>query len=368
MNRPILLAAGGTGGHMFPAEATARALIDRGHRVELVTDRRGSAFGDSLSQVPVHRLMADTIRPGFIRKLTAGFTMAWGVVQALWLVARLRPRLVVGFGGYPSVPAVIAAAWLGVPVVLHEQNAVIGRANAWLAPRADRIAVSFERVIGIRPDDRAKLVVTGIPVRPSVRAIRDLPYPALAQDGPVELLVTGGSQGATVFSTVVPAAVTLLPDHLKARLKIAHQARPADLDAARATYAEAGIAHAEIASFFADLPARLAACHLAICRAGASTIAELTEAGRPAILVPLPTAMDDHQTVNAEAMVESGGAWLMPQPAFTTEALAARLETLMTLPESLARAADKARGLGGADAAARLADLVESLLPKKAAA
>jgi UDP-N-acetylglucosamine--N-acetylmuramyl-(pentapeptide) pyrophosphoryl-undecaprenol N-acetylglucosamine transferase len=356
----IMLAAGGTGGHMFPAEALARELLARGHRVVLVTDRRGKAFGEALPEIAVHRIRASTLGSGLLNKLRGTIELGLGTMQARGLIARLRPDIVVGFGGYPSVPTVFAAQRSAIPVVLHEQNAVLGRANRMLAGRASRIATSFTDVASVRLEDRARLVRTGNPVRPAFAAVRGLPYPALTPDGPVHLLVLGGSQGARVFSEVVPQALGQLPDALRNRLSVTQQCRPEDLDAARTAFARAGVA-AKLAAFFTDVPDRVASCHLAICRAGASTVAELTVAGRPAILVPYPYATDDHQTANARAMADAGGAWLMPQPSFTSEALAARLEALLTLPATLPKAAAAAHAWGTVDAAARLADTVLAL-------
>jgi UDP-N-acetylglucosamine--N-acetylmuramyl-(pentapeptide) pyrophosphoryl-undecaprenol N-acetylglucosamine transferase len=354
---PILLAAGGTGGHMFPAEALARELLARGRRVALVTDRRGKAFGDALPEVEVFRIHASAPSGSIVAKLRGVAELALGTLQAQRLVSRLRPAAVVGFGGYPSVPAVLAAQRSRLPTVLHEQNAVLGRANRLLAGNARVIVTSFPAVSQIRPSDAGKLVRAGNPVRPAILAVRGLPYPETTGDGPLSLLVTGGSQGARVFSEVVPAALALLPDALRRRIRLSQQARPEDLEQARAALAAAGI-EAEVSSFFKDMPERLAACHLAITRAGASTIAELTVAGRPALLVPYPHAMDDHQTANAQALADAGGAWLLPQGSLTPAVLASRLEALLTMPASLITAAAAARAWGAPDAASRLADAV----------
>jgi UDP-N-acetylglucosamine--N-acetylmuramyl-(pentapeptide) pyrophosphoryl-undecaprenol N-acetylglucosamine transferase len=354
---PIVLAAGGTGGHLFPAEALARELLARGRAVVLVTDRRAAAF--KVEGVPVEHVRAATVLPGLAGKARTAIELGFGALQALRILRRLRPAAVVGFGGYPSLPTAWAAGRVGIPLVLHEQNAVLGRANRILAGRALRICTGFEQVSGLATADRAKLVHTGNPVRPAIAALRDGAYPRPAADGPFSILVTGGSQGAAVFSDVVPAAVRLLPAPLRARLTVVQQARAETLDAARAAYAEAGVA-AELSPFFADMADRLAACQLMICRAGASTIAELAAVGRPAILVPYPHAIADEQTANAEQVVAVGGAELMPQSGFTAEALAARLEAKMTLPDRLAAMAAAARGFARTDAAVRLADEVAS--------
>jgi UDP-N-acetylglucosamine--N-acetylmuramyl-(pentapeptide) pyrophosphoryl-undecaprenol N-acetylglucosamine transferase len=350
----ILLAAGGTGGHLFPAEALARALLERGHRPVLVTDRRGGAFA-GLPEVEVERIRSATVMPGVAGKARTAVELAVGALQAAALIRRLRPAAAVGFGGYPSLPTVYAAGRAGVPVVLHEQNAVLGRANRLLAGRARRICTSFDAVAGLSAADAAKAVRTGNPVRPAIAALRARAYAAPAEDGPFRLLVTGGSQGAAVFSEVVPAAVARLPEGLRRRLVVAQQARAETLDAARAAYDGLGVS-AELSPFFSDMDARLAAAHLVVCRGGASTVAELAVAGRPAVLVPYPHAIADEQTANAEAFAAAGGGWAVPQPAFTADALAARIETLAAAPARLAEAAARAHAFGLPDAAERLAD------------
>lgn len=362
MSKPFaLLAAGGTGGHVFPAEALAQALMDRGWRLGLVTDRRGHAYGGTLGSIETFRIAAGGIAGrGLMSKLRGVAELGLGVVQARAILKRERPAVVVGFGGYASVPTMVAATMLGIPSAIHEQNAVLGRANRLLAGRVRRIATSYAHVEHVDPAWRSKLVHTGMPVRAAVAALRDAPYPALAEDEPIRLLVLGGSQGARILSEVIPAALARLPEALRARLEVAQQCRPEDLEAVRAAYAATGI-RATLESFFADVPERLSAAHLVIARSGASTVAELTALGRPAILVPYPHAIDDHQTANAHAVDEAGGAWLMPQPAFSPDALASRLESLFTQPGTLARAAGCARAAGRPDAAALLADLVAAL-------
>ena len=358
----VVLAAGGTGGHMFPAEALAGELTARGCRVALVTDRRGRGFADRLPAVETHRISAGGLAgSGLLRRARSALELAVGLFQARGLINRLAPQVAIGFGGYASVPTMLAAHRAGLPTILHEQNAVLGRANRLLAGRATRIATSFAAMPGATLDP-GKVVVTGNPVRAAVAAVGDLPYPALDPGAPVRLLVLGGSQGARVFSRVVPAAVALLPPRVRARLRLVQQCRPEDLEAVRAAYERLGVP-AELATFFNDVPGHLAAAHLAIARAGASTVAELAAAGRPAILVPFPFAADDHQAANARCAGETGGAWPMPEPTFTAEALARRLQSLIAEPEALARAAAAARAAGRRDAAMRLADLVGTLAP-----
>jgi len=352
---PIVLAAGGTGGHMFPAEALARELVARGKPVTLMTDERGQSYQDRFPGASVERIRSGRMGGGVIAKLMGLADVALGVMEARRRLRAIRPLGVVGFGGYPSVPPLMAAQRLGLPTVLHEQNALLGRANRLLAPKARRVATSFAEVVGLR--DQTKISETGNPVRPSVAAMRGRPYPALGGDHPIHLLVLGGSQGARIMSEVVPGALARLPERLRARLRVSQQARPEDLEAARATYQSRGIA-VELQSFFDDVPERLAEAHLVIARSGASTVAELTTVGRPAILVPYPHAADDHQTANARALDTAGAAWLVPQAAFTSEALADQLTWLLAAPPLLAKAAGAAFDLGQPEASSRLADLV----------
>lgn len=358
----IVLTAGGTGGHVFPAEALAAELLARGHRLALVTDRRGQAYGGTLGSLTTHRISAGGIAGRGLRaRLRAVAELGLGFLQARKLLTGLRPAAVVGFGGYASVPAMLAATTTGIPTALHEQNAVLGRANRLLAPRVTRIATSYAHVSHLAAAWQSKVVQTGMPVRGTVIALRDRDYPALTDKGPLRLLVLGGSQGARVLSEVVPAALARLPETLRRRLEVSQQCRPEDLEGVRRAYEGTGIA-ATLESFFHDVPDRLADAHLVIARSGASTVTELTAMGRPAILVPYPHATDDHQTANAHAVDEAGGGWLIPQTAFTPESLSARIESLFALPGSLIKAAACARAAGSPDAARQLADLVGSLI------
>ena len=357
--RPILVAAGGTGGHVFPAKALAEALLARGHRVALVTDRRGTAFETVGGALEVHRIRAAGIAGrGLLAKARAAGELLLGHFEARRLMRALRPAAVVGFGGYASVPTVLAAAARGVPVVLHEQNAILGRANRLLAPRATAIAVSFAEVAKVAAADRGKLVLTGNPVREAIRALRDTILPPLDPAAPIDLLVTGGSQGATVFAELVPAAVAGLPDALRARLRLSQQAREGELEGVVAAYRALGV-DADVRRFFDDMPARLAAARLLICRSGASTVAENTVAGRPALLIPYPHATDDHQSANARAIAAAGGALVLPQASSDAGTLAAQLVRLFGDPAGLAAMAAAARAAGVPDAVDRLAELVE---------
>jgi UDP-N-acetylglucosamine--N-acetylmuramyl-(pentapeptide) pyrophosphoryl-undecaprenol N-acetylglucosamine transferase len=354
----IVLAAGGTGGHMFPAQALARELLDRGLSVALVTDRRGGGFGPDLPQVETHRISAAGLTGrGLLGKLRGVLALGLGLVQARRLLKVFGGEVVVGFGGYPSVPTVLAGASLGLRVVLHEQNAVLGRANRLLAARADAIATSFDTVAAIAESDRAKVHLTGNPVRPAIAALGRRPYAVPGANDVLRLLVTGGSQGAAVFNEVVPAALCRLPEPLRRRLKVSQQVPGGAIEEVAAAYRDCGIA-CEPKGFFDDLPERLGAAHLVIGRAGASTVTELTAAGRPGLLVPLPTATDDHQTANAQCLAAAGGGWVMPQSAFTPEHLAERLSSLFANPALLARASRCAQAYGRERAAAALADVV----------
>lgn len=354
-DRLVILASGGTGGHLFPAEALASALLKRGCRVALITDRRGQAFTERVPGVALHRIPAGRLGAGLFQKAMGIAEMVLGTLVAGRLLRALKPSIAVGFGGYPSLPTMLAATRQHVATLLHEQNALLGRANRFLAPRVSRIATSFPAVQGLKPADTARVVLTGNPVRPEVAQQRATLY--AAPQSTLSLLVTGGSQGARILSAVIPDALALLSPELKTRIKLMQQTRPEDLEEVRAAHRRHGI-DAEVASFFHDLPERLARAHLVIARAGASTIAELCVVGRPAILVPYARAADDHQSFNARALSDAGAAWVMPEGGFTKEALAARLTALLAAPDALVAAAAAARNLGRPDAAERLADLV----------
>jgi UDP-N-acetylglucosamine--N-acetylmuramyl-(pentapeptide) pyrophosphoryl-undecaprenol N-acetylglucosamine transferase len=359
--RPVVIAAGGTGGHFFPAEALAAELVRRGQRVALMTDARSGGLASPVFEGRERFVLSGSgiAGRGPIRAVKAVAALAAGTVQARAILARLRPAAIVGFGGYPSVAPVLAARMVSPrpAIVLHEQNGVLGRANRWLARRADVLALSLPGTTRLPEGIRTE--VTGNPVRPAIAALAAASY-APPTDA-IRLLVLGGSLGARVFSDVVPPALALLPDALRARLAVTQQCRAEDLDRVRAAYAQAGIA-ADLAPFFPDIAALLRDAHLVIARAGASTVAELAAIGRPAILVPLPGAIDDHQSANAAALAATGGAWAMPQPGFTPEALATRLAALLDNPPALAAAAAAVATAGRAQAASDLADLVQSTI------
>ena len=359
----VVLAAGGTGGHMFPAQALAAELAGRGCRLAVVTDSRGDAWQGDGTGVETHRIHAGGLAgKSFMARLQSGPELAIGTWQARKLLKRLDPKAVVGFGGYASVPTMLAARFGGYPAAIHEQNAVLGRANRLLGARVECIATSFEKAEGLPEHGSARIVHTGMPIRPAVSAVMGRPYPSLTSNGPVSLLVIGGSQGARVFSDVVPGALALLDEDLRRRIRVSQQCRPEDLDRTQDRYRELGM-DAELGTFFEDVPERLAAAHLLIGRSGASTVAETLAVGRPAILVPYPHAIDDHQTRNAHAIDEAGAGWLMPESAFTSSGLAARLDSLFGLPAILEKAAAAAGDAASVDAARRLADMVFTLLP-----
>jgi UDP-N-acetylglucosamine--N-acetylmuramyl-(pentapeptide) pyrophosphoryl-undecaprenol N-acetylglucosamine transferase len=355
----FVLAAGGTGGHLFPAEAVARLLVASGGTVHLLTDRRADNFVAAVPGVTIDLVRAGQLGGGPLHAAYGLAELALGMMQARRLLRRLAPAAAVGFGGYPSVPTMLAAAQLGLPTLIHEQNAVFGRANRLLAPRAHRIATGFAATQGLRAADTGRVVHTGNPVRPAIQAVNATPYTLAGET--IELLITGGSQGARIFSEILPPALAMLPAELRQKLHVAQQARPEDKDVVVAHYRALGIA-ADVESFFTDMPERLRRAHLVVCRAGASTIAELAAAGRPAVLVPYPHAMDDHQTANAAQFAASGAGWAVPQPEFTPAAIAERLTGLFAEPQALAAAAHAARGFARDDAAEHLAGLVQSLI------
>ncbi len=358
--RFLVIAAGGTGGHMFPAQALAEEMLRRGWRVALSSDDRGLRYAGRFPDAVERRLTraATTARGGLIGKITAPIELLTGVRETMAWFRTDRPDAVAGFGGYPSAPAISAAKLLGIPRLIHEQNGVLGRVNALFARRVDALALGVEPVLNAPKG--APLVPIGNPIRSEARAFVGEPYAPPSGEGDIRILIVGGSQGASVFARSVPAAIAALPQELRARITITQQARPDDVDAVTAAYSEAGV-RAEIAPFFDDLPTQMASAHLVISRAGASSVAEITALGRPSILAPYPHATADHQTANARALTYKGAAELMPDAAMTPEALGARLAELLSAPEKLVAMAAEAKALGRPDAAERLADLVEKI-------
>ena len=351
----ILLCAGGTGGHMFPARALAEELLARGYRVALACDTRGEKYFDGLEGVTRHVLASGTYRPGLMGKLRFLLPLAQGYVQAHGLISRLKPAACVGFGGYPSAPPICAAQHRGIPTILHEQNAILGLANIMLAKSAKHLALSWPETRGIKPRDAGKAVLTGNPVRADIRALRDEVY--ATPDDRLNLLVVGGSQGAAVFNDIVPQAIIALQPELRSRLRIVQQVRADSLERVKADYAAHSL-EVECASFFADMPERLKQAQFLITRSGASTVAELTVAGRPALYVPYPWNRDRQQSFNAEAITIPGGGWLIEERDLSADKLTALLQDVLRDSNRLSAAAAVARSLGQPDAACQLADLV----------
>jgi UDP-N-acetylglucosamine--N-acetylmuramyl-(pentapeptide) pyrophosphoryl-undecaprenol N-acetylglucosamine transferase len=354
----FVLAAGGTGGHMIPAHALAAELKSRGHGVLLITDERGARFPGLFEGMPVHILPAGRLGGGPIGWLKAAASVVKGRGEAKRLYREHRPDAVVGFGGYPAFPSLLAASSMRIPTVLHEQNAVVGRVNRLLAGEAEAIGVAYDEIDRLKPRYKAKTVLVGNPVREGIARLGELPFPPFDEIAPLKILVTGGSQGATILSQVVPEGLGMLEPSLRRRLQVVQQCRPDDIERVRKQYAELGIP-AELMTYIEDMEAKLADAHLVIGRAGASTIAELTAAGRPAILVPFAAATDDHQTANAREMVKAGGARAIRQENFSPDLLARQIEALAMDPVALNNAAARALSVGRPHAARDLADLVE---------
>lgn len=358
MSKVCVVAAGGTGGHMFPAEALAREMTARGWRVVLATDHRGERYAHGFPAE--ERLALDAVTgSGPLGLLKAGLAIGRGVKQARGALRRLDAKVVVGFGGYPSAPALLAALSRGLPTVIHEQNAVLGRTNRMLAPRVDAVASSFPTLGRAPAAVAARAQVVGSPVRAEIGALFDRAYRPPEDGGPINLLITGGSQGARILAESAPLALAALPEPLRRRLRVAQQSRPETLEAARQTYLEAGI-EAEVAPFFRDMAERLGAAHLVIGRAGASTCSELAVAALPSILIPLKIATDDHQTLNARSLVQAGAAMVIAEDDLTPPCLAETLTLLLVDPARLAAMSAAARTAAIPDAARRLADLVEA--------
>jgi UDP-N-acetylglucosamine--N-acetylmuramyl-(pentapeptide) pyrophosphoryl-undecaprenol N-acetylglucosamine transferase len=361
----VIVAAGGTGGHLFPAEALAVALAKRGITVDLVTDERAGRYGEFPGHA-THLVRSATFtgrNPFNIAR--AMFNIGRGTIGALFLFGRLRPAAVIGFGGYPTVPPLFAAVLRGIPTVIHEQNGVLGRANRMLGPRVRAIATGVRALFAHGTPLAAKATHTGNPIRPAVTDAAATPYPGV--DGPLCILAFGGSQGARIMADIVPAAIELVPMAVRARLSVTQQAREEDIARVRSAYARLGVT-ADVEPFFRDLPARMAASHIVISRAGASTVAELAAIGRPSILVPLPHALDQDQHANAGMLERAGGAVMMEQARFTPDRVAAEIARLAADPQKLTEMASAARQQGVLDAADRLADLVVKVagLPVKA--
>lgn len=358
---PIVIAAGGTGGHLFPGQALAEELRRRGRAVVLISDERVQHFGHLFPGAEIHQVPSATpSRGGALGIVKAMPAILAGIARSAIILGRIRPAAVIGFGGYPTLPPVAASILRGLPTCVHEQNAVLGRVNRLVASHVTAIASTFEAPKYVSAAAARHLIVTGNPVRDAVVACAATPYATPSDSDPIQLLVFGGSQGARVLSDVVPEALALLPAALRVRIRLVQQCRPEDIDRVRALYVAAGI-DAELQSFFDDMPRRIAAAHLVIGRSGASTVSELAVIGRPAILVPLPHSIDNDQKANAESFEKAGAGFMIEQQYFTKEHLAATLETLFCEPQRLAHAARAALGQGRPDAVRKLADLVEAL-------
>jgi UDP-N-acetylglucosamine--N-acetylmuramyl-(pentapeptide) pyrophosphoryl-undecaprenol N-acetylglucosamine transferase len=354
----ILLAAGGTGGHLFPAEALGVALMKRGLRVRLVTDLRALKYSGLFTRDTIDVVPSETLRGrNPIALARTGIMLAAGTAMALNLMRRVRPAAVIGFGGYPTLPPLLAARLFGVPTIIHDSNAVMGRANRLLSGYVSAIATSLPGVLDRDPELSKKTTTTGTPMRPAILAAAAVPYASPDLTGPLRLLVVGGSQGARIMADIVPPAIEKLEPALWHRLVLTQQVRDEDMARVRAVYDRLKI-KVELAPFFADLPARLAASHLVVSRSGAGTVAELGAIGRPSILVPLPGALDQDQFANAGVLVDASGAIRIAQPDFTPDRLAAEISGLAAEPARLTAMAKGARTVGKLDAADRLADLV----------
>ena len=357
----VILSAGGTGGHVMPAQALALDLVSRGFNVEVLTDNRGMKYKGAFGDIPMHELRAGTLGAGLKGKILGAANLGLGILQAQRFLHRNKPAIVVGFGGYPSFPAVYAAQKMKTPTILHEQNAIIGKANAMLAPRAARIASSMPELRGVDESDKVRVIFTGNPVREDIAGLYNKPYPNLEADGKLNVLVMGGSLGASVLSKVLPEALAQLPADHRARLYIVQQCREDDLGDVRKAYESAGI-ECELSAFIDDVAHEIEQCHLFIGRSGASTVAEMAVAGRPSIFVPLGIHKDNQQKMNADVVADAGGAWVMTENGFTPEAVLARIETFLQNPEILFRAAEKARSCGKPDAARKLGNLVTAVM------
>jgi UDP-N-acetylglucosamine--N-acetylmuramyl-(pentapeptide) pyrophosphoryl-undecaprenol N-acetylglucosamine transferase len=356
----VVIAAGGTGGHLFPAAAFAEEMFRRGWRVMLMTDIRGRRYAQGFPAEHIDDVPAASLSPNPLTLVPSLFKISRGINAAKRRFDQLSPALVAGFGGYPSFPALMAARARKLPIIIHEQNSVLGRVNRAMAASARIVACGFERLDRLPPQAADRKRVVGNPVRLPILAVRERPYPEAPPGGRLNLLIIGGSQGARVFGEIIPDAITLLPQELRARLDVVHQVREEQIADAKRVYERAKV-NAEVAAFFTDMGLRLAAAHLVIARAGASTVTELQVAGRPAVLVPFAAAADDHQTANAEGLTSVGAADLFTELDFEPAALAALLERRFADPHGLAVRAAAARASAKPEAAKSLADLAESV-------
>ena len=365
--QPIILATGGTGGHIFPAMAVAESLLQQGQTPIFFTDTRFANYNPPemeavLRDTRVHVVASGRSGGGIAVRLMNLLGVLKGVVQAMALLRKEKPAMVVGFGGYPSLPTMLAAVLLRIPTMLHEQNAFLGRSNRVLLRFVRALFTSHQRTHAIPASAEAKTHMIGNPVREALRHAAETPYPARSAEQRLHVLVIGGSQGAAVFGERVPDAVARLSEAERGQLHITQQVRPEGLDDVAARYNAMGV-EAECASFFPDIAARMAHAHLVISRAGASSVAECLVAGRPALYMPLPSAMDNHQWYNAEAAAEADAAWRVAQAEATPERLAELLRRAIAQPETLTQMAARAAELGVPDAAEQLAARIIAMKP-----
>ncbi|WP_395645762.1 undecaprenyldiphospho-muramoylpentapeptide beta-N-acetylglucosaminyltransferase [Terricaulis sp.] len=356
----VVIAAGGTGGHLFPAAAFAEEMFRRGWRVVLMTDARGRRYAEGFPAERIEDVPAATISGNPLKLIPASFKILRGINAAKKRFKELQPAIVAGFGGYPSFPALMAARRYKIPIVIHEQNSVLGRVNRAMATSARVVACGFDRLDRLPTSAEGRKHVVGNPVRLPILAVRERPYPEAPAGGRLNLFITGGSQGARIFGEVIPEGIALLPEPLRARLDVVHQVREEQIKAATNVYQRAKV-NAEVAAFFTDMGQRLGAAHLVIARAGASTVTELQVAGRPAVLIPFAAAADDHQTANAEGLTAVGAADVFTEDEFNPRALAALLERRLADPHGLAVRAAAARAAAKPEAAKSLADLAEGV-------
>lgn len=356
-----MICAGGTGGHMFPALSLAEDLKSRGNKVVIVTDNRAVKYTKSYEDLDVHVISSSTLPSGLLGKVKGLFSLAYGFLQSHRLMQKYMPKLVIGFGGYPSLPPMVAAQRRNILTIIHEQNAVLGKANAFLAGKADRIALSLPEMSSLDEGDSMRAVVTGNPVRNDISALYSHPYQVPDADAPFCVTVFGGSLGAKVMAQHVPHALNSLPEDLKSRISIVQQCHEEDIPEVEEIYKKAGIS-VNLAPFFDDIPALLKETHLVIARSGASTVAEIAIAGIPAIYIPYPHHADQQQKVNAQSVAKEGGAWVIEENELNANILAGRIESLMRSPESLFRAAEGARACAKPEATRKLGNLVVALL------
>lgn len=357
----FFLSSGGTGGHIFPAEALAEELKNRGHEIIFITDERYKNYDGAPKSFSVMKIPAATLQGGLPAKLKSVLKILQGIIVALKILNKAKGAVMVGFGGYPSFPTIVAAKILGLKIIIHEQNSVLGITNRALSRFADKIATSFSEVWGISEENQHKISYTGNPVRKQIADLQNLPYPEI---NGFNIVVVGGSLGASIFSDIVPAAIKKLSPSMQNKIHIFQQARRNDAEKVKAAYAEIPV-QAEVQEFFTNIAELYANAHLIIARSGASTVAELALIGKPAIFVPYPNSKGDHQLLNAEALAEIGGAWVMDQKDFRADNLAKKLQEFYANPAMLKTAAEKIMHRAKPGAVQNLANLAEELAQSK---